>query len=181
VPKVNESAPPSPVRVEYWSMAKQCEMNGQKEWPRNGYGGQAKVTKVRNRSFFNPLFVRYQWIFDEVGCMSSVVRWRGYEKPKNFSPPPSRGGVVIRQRRHSGRACQFRARPGIQEASGKSNHSGSRLASRSAELGRDDKWHHSLLRVRKLFSQKYRCAARKPGEVHFIIVTNNQGRLTTDN
>jgi hypothetical protein len=36
-------APPPPVRLEFWSMAKQCEMNGQKELLRNGYGGQAKV------------------------------------------------------------------------------------------------------------------------------------------
>jgi hypothetical protein len=28
-------------------MAKQCEMNDQKKLLRNGYGGQAKVTKVK--------------------------------------------------------------------------------------------------------------------------------------
>ena len=37
------------------------------------------------------------------------------------------------------------ARPGIQENSGKSNHSGSLLASRSAGFGRDDELRHGLI------------------------------------
>jgi hypothetical protein len=32
--------------MESWSILKQCEMDALKELLRNGYGGQAKVTKV---------------------------------------------------------------------------------------------------------------------------------------
>jgi len=44
-------------------MAKQCEMNGQKELPRNGYGGQAKVSKVAHKMFLKSFLVRYQLNF----------------------------------------------------------------------------------------------------------------------
>ncbi len=67
------------------------------------------------------------------------------------------GCVLIRQKCHSGRAHRLWARPvirhthhpersrrGIQENSGKSKHSGSRLASRSAGFGRDDELRHAL-------------------------------------
>ena len=40
-----QKSDPPPVRVESWSLAKQCEMKDQKELYRNGYGGQAKVNE----------------------------------------------------------------------------------------------------------------------------------------
>jgi hypothetical protein len=61
-----------------------------------------------------------------------------------WAKPRPLGCVTIRQNRHSGRAQRFWARPGIQENRGKSNHSGSWLASRSAGPGRDDELQHSL-------------------------------------
>jgi hypothetical protein len=58
------------------------------------------------------------------------------------------GCVIIDQNCHSGRAERFWARPGISENHVKSNHSGSRLASRLAGFGRDDELRDSLIGVR---------------------------------
>ncbi len=58
--------------------------------------------------------------------------------------PPLQGFVTTRQSCHSGRAQRLWARPGIQERGVVLKHSGSRLASRHAGLGRDDELRYSL-------------------------------------
>jgi hypothetical protein len=64
-----------------------------------------------------------------------------------WTPLLVRRCVAIQQNCHSRRAKRSRARPGIQEACGKSNRFGSRLASRSAGFGRDDELRNSLVNL----------------------------------
>jgi hypothetical protein len=83
----------------------------------------------------------------------------GRSRACSTAPGPLRDCVAIPKYCHSGRAQRLGARPvvrqahhpersrsGIQVTVGKTIHSGSRLASRSAGFGRDDELQHCLSR-----------------------------------
>ena len=67
------------------------------------------------------------------------------------------------------------ARSGIQENHGKSNHSGSRLASRAAGLGRDDKLRLSLRKGREHRARSCvtKIASLVRGSIYFMNVTSS--------
>jgi hypothetical protein len=94
------------------------------------------------------------------------------------------GCGAIQQNCHSGRAKPSWARPGvrqahhpersrrgIQEAGGKSNRSGSRLASHSAGFGRDDHLLQSLANLKDIVLSRARIKSRR-GDQDFF--TGNQ-------